>query len=60
MGLRLAKRSHDGHRIPPPHGTRALWAGGDQGLLNTFFNTWNTGSAASRLPFVYNMTANAR
>ena len=35
------------------------WAGGDQGLLNAYFKDWATGSPAMRLPFTYNMTANA-
>lgn len=32
--------------------------GGDQGLLNSFFNTWSTGDSSRRLPFGYNMTSN--
>lgn len=32
--------------------------GGDQGLLNSYFNTWSTGESSRRLPFVYNMTTN--
>ncbi|XP_071798720.1 glycogenin-1-like [Asterias amurensis] len=31
--------------------------GGDQGLLNTFFNTWATADIKRHLPFVYNMTS---
>jgi len=30
--------------------------GGDQGLLNQFFSTWNTDDIAKHLSFVYNMT----
>jgi lipopolysaccharide biosynthesis glycosyltransferase len=33
--------------------------GGDQGLLNSFFSDWPRRDAAARLPFTYNMTANA-
>jgi len=33
--------------------------GGDQGLLNSYFATWSSGDASARLPFTYNMTANA-
>lgn len=33
--------------------------GGDQGLLNAFFNTWSTSESSRRLPFIYNMTTNA-
>ncbi len=33
--------------------------GGDQGLLNTFYASWATGPSEHRLPFLYNMTANA-
>lgn len=32
--------------------------GGDQGLLNGYFNNWSTSEASKRLPFVYNMTTN--
>lgn len=32
--------------------------GGDQGLLNSYFNNWSTGESSRRLPFVYNMTTN--
>src|SRR5690242_11406422 len=35
-------------------------AGGDQGLLNSFFANWAIGDASARLSFTYNMTANAR
>jgi len=37
---------------------RGSFDGGDQGLLNLFFNTWSTGESSRRLPFVYNMTTN--
>lgn len=33
--------------------------GGDQGLLNAFFNNWRDLPAAHRLSFIYNMTAGA-
>lgn len=33
--------------------------GGDQGLLNKFFPDWATGDGSKRLPFVYNVAANA-
>lgn len=33
--------------------------GGDQGLLNQYFSSWASSSAAHRLPFGYNMTANS-
>lgn len=32
--------------------------GGDQGLLNSFFDNWSTGDSSRRLPFGYNMTTN--
>ena len=35
-------------------------SGGDQGLLNTYFSWWSRSEAIHRLPFTYNMTANAR
>jgi len=38
--------------------TRGSFDGGDQGLLNTYFNNWSTGESSRRLPFVYNMTTN--
>ncbi|EDQ90534.1 uncharacterized protein MONBRDRAFT_1946, partial [Monosiga brevicollis MX1] len=33
--------------------------GGDQGLLNEYFADWATQGGEARLPFAYNMTANA-
>lgn len=33
--------------------------GGDQGLLNTFFNDWAVKDIRKHLPFVYNLTASA-
>jgi glycogenin glucosyltransferase len=39
--------------------TDGSFDGGDQGLLNAFFNTWSTGDSSRRLPFIYNMTTNA-
>lgn len=32
--------------------------GGDQGLLNSYFNDWATKDISTHLPFVYNMAAN--
>lgn len=32
--------------------------GGDQGLLNSYFNDWSTKDISTHLPFVYNMAAN--
>lgn len=32
-------------------------AGGDQGLLNSYFHDWATKDMNRRLPFTYNMTA---
>ena len=37
--------------------TNGSFDGGDQGLLNDFFNNWRDLPAAHRLPFIYNMTA---
>ncbi|XP_051942746.1 glycogenin-1-like [Hippocampus zosterae] len=31
--------------------------GGDQGVLNSFFNTWATADIAKHLPFVYNLSS---
>lgn len=31
--------------------------GGDQGLLNTFFNTWATKDIQTHLPFIYNLSS---
>lgn len=31
--------------------------GGDQGLLNTFFNTWATKDIQKHLPFIYNLSS---
>ncbi|KAG0367911.1 Glycogenin-1 [Gamsiella multidivaricata] len=35
------------------HGT---FDGGDQGLLNSYFDGWSRGDASNRLPFLYNTT----
>lgn len=37
--------------------TQGSFDGGDQGLLNAYFNTWNKKSD-TRLPFTYNMSSN--
>ncbi|XP_077396167.1 glycogenin-1-like [Festucalex cinctus] len=31
--------------------------GGDQGVLNSFFNTWSTADISKHLPFVYNLSS---
>ena len=31
-------------------------AGGDQGLLNSYFDGWSRGNTSNRLPFLYNTT----
>lgn len=33
--------------------------GGDQGVLNSFFNDWAIANIARHLPFIYNMVATA-
>jgi glycogenin glucosyltransferase len=33
--------------------------GGDQGLLNLYFNYWSLSDSSKRLPFIYNMTTNS-
>lgn len=38
--------------------THGSFDGGDQGLLNSYFNSWSTSESSRRLPFVYNMTTN--
>ena len=38
--------------------TEGSFDGGDQGLLNSYFNDWSTKDIARHLPFVYNMAAN--
>jgi len=38
--------------------TEGSFDGGDQGLLNTYFNDWATKDISRHLPFVYNMAAN--
>lgn len=32
-------------------------AGGDQGVLNSFFNTWATADISKHLPFIYNLSS---
>ena len=40
--------------------TFSFWAaGGDQGLLNSFFSDWATQDIRKRLPFVYNVVSQA-
>jgi len=34
-----------------------LCAGGDQGLLNLYFNEWATKDISKHLPFLYNVIA---
>lgn len=36
--------------------TRSVSAGGDQGVLNSFFNTWATTDISKHLPFIYNLS----
>ena len=36
-----------------------LLAGGDQGLLNSFYNTWSTEDISKHLPFIYNVVSQA-
>ncbi len=38
---------------------RVFRLGGDQGLLNTYFNDWFSKDVRYRLSFVYNMSSNA-
>ena len=38
--------------------TEGSFDGGDQGLLNSYFNDWSTKDISKHLPFVYNMAAN--
>lgn len=36
---------------------RICLAGGDQGVLNSFFNTWATADISKHLPFIYNLSS---
>ena len=47
------------HRLMEHAATHGSFDGGDQGLLNTFFNTWATQDITKHLPFLYNMCATA-
>jgi len=38
--------------------SKGSFDGGDQGLLNDYFNWWSTRSIANHLPFTYNMVSN--
>jgi glycogenin glucosyltransferase len=38
--------------------TQGSFDGGDQGVLNTFFNSWINSGPSHRLPFTYNMSTN--
>lgn len=35
----------------------SMSAGGDQGVLNSFFNTWATADISKHLPFIYNLSS---
>ncbi|KAI1306265.1 Glycogenin-1 [Mortierella claussenii] len=37
-------------------GQQGTFDGGDQGLLNSYFDGWSRGDSSNRLPFVYNTT----
>jgi glycogenin glucosyltransferase len=39
--------------------SKGSFDGGDQGLLNSYFDTWSTSSPEHRLPFIYNTTPTA-
>lgn len=39
--------------------SKGSFDGGDQGLLNTYFDSWSTSSSDHRLPFIYNTTPTA-
>ncbi|XP_041828562.1 glycogenin-1a [Melanotaenia boesemani] len=38
-------------------GENGSFDGGDQGVLNSFFNTWATADISKHLPFVYNLSS---
>ncbi|XP_023118277.1 glycogenin-1-like [Amphiprion ocellaris] len=38
-------------------GEHGSFDGGDQGVLNSFFNTWATADISKHLPFVYNLSS---
>ncbi|XP_028293609.1 glycogenin-1a [Gouania willdenowi] len=38
-------------------GENGSFDGGDQGVLNSFFNTWSTADISKHLPFVYNLSS---
>jgi len=50
--------SQDTYHALLQHGvTQGSFDGGDQGLLNTYFNDWNSKGPSNRLPFIYNMSS---
>lgn len=38
-------------------GEKGSFDGGDQGILNSFFNTWATADISKHLPFIYNLSS---
>ncbi|CAB1433195.1 unnamed protein product [Pleuronectes platessa] len=38
-------------------GEKGSFDGGDQGVLNSFFNTWATADISKHLPFIYNLSS---
>lgn len=50
------------HKMPWPNYAvvvkgLSVCAGGDQGILNSYFNTWATADISKHLPFIYNLSS---
>ncbi|KAL1022229.1 hypothetical protein UPYG_G00023960 [Umbra pygmaea] len=57
-GVFVFKPSNETHRSLVTHCTeKGSFDGGDQGVLNSFFNTWSTADISKHLPFIYNLSS---
>lgn len=43
--------------VPTSKSIKFFSAGGDQGVLNGFFNNWATADISKHLPFIYNLSS---
>ncbi|XP_026158369.1 glycogenin-1-like isoform X2 [Mastacembelus armatus] len=53
--FRPSKEMHD--KLLKFCGEHGSFDGGDQGVLNSFFNTWATADISKHLPFIYNLSS---
>uniref|UniRef100_A0A3Q3LLE7 glycogenin glucosyltransferase n=1 Tax=Labrus bergylta TaxID=56723 RepID=A0A3Q3LLE7_9LABR len=57
-GVFVFKPSNETHeKLLTFCGENGSFDGGDQGVLNSFFNTWATADISKHLPFIYNLSS---